>query len=96
LYSVCILTNENNVTEGRLNDLTARGHRQGKEMKRGYYACISYVDHMIGWLVDEVKAQRLYNDTTIVFWTDHGTTTACPSAAHPPIASSPEPEFIFI
>ena len=23
------------------------------------YACISYVDHMIGWLVGEVKKQQL-------------------------------------
>ena len=48
---------------------------KGKEMKRSYYACISYVDHMIGWLVGEIKQQKLYEDTTIVFWTDHGATT---------------------
>ena len=27
---------------------------------------------MIGWLVGEIKQQKLYEDTTIVFWTDHG------------------------
>ena len=32
----------------------------------------SYVDYMIGELVEETKTLKLYNDTTIVFWTDHG------------------------
>ena len=27
---------------------------------------------MIGWLVDEIKAQKIYEDTTIIFWSDHG------------------------
>ena len=31
-----------------------------------------YVDDLIGSIVDEVKALRLYEDTTIVFWSDHG------------------------
>ena len=30
------------------------------------------VDYMIGELVQEVKTLKLYNDTTIIFWTDHG------------------------
>ena len=29
---------------------------KGQEMKRSYYSCISYVDYMIGELVEEVKA----------------------------------------
>ena len=27
---------------------------------------------MIGWIVGEVKQQKLYDSTTVVFWTDHG------------------------
>ena len=42
----------------------------GQEMKRAYWSCISYVDHMIGMLVDELKSLKLYEDTTIIFWTD--------------------------
>ena len=45
---------------------------KGQEMKRAYWSCISYVDHMIGMLVDELKSLNLYEDTTIVIWTDHG------------------------
>ena len=45
---------------------------KGKEMKRAYWSCISYVDHLIGSIVDETKALGLYQDTTVVFWSDHG------------------------
>ena len=51
---------------------SAMPYWKGKEMKRSYYSCISYVDHMIGWLVGEVKQQKIYDDTTVIFWSDHG------------------------
>ena len=44
------------------------------EMISRAVACCSvsqYVDDLIGSIVDEVKALRLYEDTTIVFWSDH-------------------------
>jgi arylsulfatase A-like enzyme len=50
---------------------------KGKEMKRSYYSCISYVDYMIGELVMELKAVHLYEHTTVVFWTDHVRNIGC-------------------
>ena len=37
---------------------------------------------MIGWIVGEVKQQKLYDSTTIVFWTDHGCARSNSSALH--------------
>eukprot|EP00035_Acanthoeca_spectabilis_P008659 m.156965 g.156965 ORF g.156965 m.156965 type:complete len:535 (+) comp14448_c0_seq4:83-1687(+) len=42
------------------------------EMKRSYYSCIQYVDHLVGQLVGALKTNNLYEDTTIIFWGDHG------------------------
>jgi membrane-anchored protein YejM (alkaline phosphatase superfamily) len=41
-------------------------------LRKGGVFSRSYVDYMIGELVEETKTLKLYNDTTIVFWTDHG------------------------
>ncbi len=37
-----------------------------------YYAMISFVDEMVGKLLDELDAQVLENDTIVVFTSDHG------------------------
>lgn len=37
-----------------------------------YYACISFVDYQIGRIVSELKAKGIYDDTIIVFASDHG------------------------
>eukprot|EP00041_Stephanoeca_diplocostata_P023115 m.562163 g.562163 ORF g.562163 m.562163 type:complete len:538 (+) comp22220_c0_seq11:210-1823(+) len=42
------------------------------EMKRSYYSCIQYIDHLVGQLVNALKTQSLYEETTIIFWGDHG------------------------
>eukprot|EP00937_MAST-01D_sp_MAST-1D-sp2_P000726 g726.t1 len=42
------------------------------EMKRSYYSCIQYIDHLVGVLVGALKDEGLYDDTTIIFWGDHG------------------------
>mmetsp|Transcript_17511 Transcript_17511/g.45792 ORF Transcript_17511/g.45792 Transcript_17511/m.45792 type:complete len:545 (-) Transcript_17511:347-1981(-) len=42
------------------------------EMKRSYLSCIQYVDHLVGQLVGALKSNGLYDDTTIIFWGDHG------------------------
>ncbi|MEO9965633.1 MAG: sulfatase-like hydrolase/transferase [Reichenbachiella sp.] len=39
---------------------------------RGYYACVSYIDSLVGELLSELKEQGLYENTVIVFWGDHG------------------------
>lgn len=41
-------------------------------MRKAYYGSISHVDYNIGRLVTWLKKQGLYNDTMIVFTSDHG------------------------
>jgi iduronate 2-sulfatase len=43
-----------------------------REARRAYYASVSYIDALIGLLVDELKALELYDSTLIVIWGDHG------------------------
>ena len=44
-------------------------HRQARH---AYFACVSYVDALIGKLLDELKALNIYDNTVIVLWSDHG------------------------
>jgi len=43
-----------------------------KRLKNYYYACVSFVDYQIGRIVDALKEQGLYDDTIILFSSDHG------------------------
>jgi iduronate 2-sulfatase len=43
-----------------------------KTMIHGYYACVSYIDALIGQLLDEVERLGLKENTTIVLIGDHG------------------------
>jgi len=43
-----------------------------KEIVHGYSACVSYVDFLVGELIEELKHQGLYENTIIVFTSDHG------------------------
>ncbi|MEL7588233.1 MAG: sulfatase [Prolixibacteraceae bacterium] len=45
---------------------------EAKTMIHGYYACVSYVDVLIGQLLDEVERLGLKENTTIVLIGDHG------------------------
>ncbi len=38
----------------------------------GYYACVSYVDALIGRLLDELDALNLRDNTIVILWGDHG------------------------
>ena len=42
------------------------------EMVHGYSACVAYTDHLVGQLVDSLKANGYYDNTIIVFTSDHG------------------------
>ena len=42
------------------------------ELIHGYYACVSYIDKLIGDLVDELRRLKLDKSTVIVIWGDHG------------------------
>ena len=37
-----------------------------------YYACISFVDYQISRIIDVLKKKGIYDDTVIVFTSDHG------------------------
>lgn len=52
--------------EGFLPDSLAR------KMIHGYYASVSYVDAMIGEVLDELKELGLDKNTVVVLWGDHG------------------------
>ncbi|PHN01244.1 sulfatase [Flavilitoribacter nigricans] len=41
-------------------------------LKHGYYASVSYVDALLGDLIDHLKALNLYDNTIIIVWGDHG------------------------
>lgn len=42
------------------------------ELRATYYGMCARVDHQFGLLVDALKEQNLYDDTAIIFFSDHG------------------------
>ncbi|MDA0837115.1 MAG: sulfatase [Planctomycetota bacterium] len=57
------------------SDMPQKGNVPAEDAKRlihGYYACVSYVDALIGELVTEVERLRLMENTVIIVWGDHG------------------------
>lgn len=43
-----------------------------QELRHGYYACISYIDTLVGRLIDRLDQLALADNTIICFWSDHG------------------------
>lgn len=43
-----------------------------RTLRQGYYASVSYVDKLIGDLVEHMKEIGIYDNTIIVVWGDHG------------------------
>lgn len=43
-----------------------------KELRHGYYACVSYVDELIGRLLRTLKTKGIADNTVVVLWGDHG------------------------
>ena len=39
-----------------------------KELRRAYYASISFSDHQLGLVLDKLKEMDLEEDTIVVFW----------------------------
>ncbi|MHC4684341.1 MAG: sulfatase [Planctomycetota bacterium] len=52
--------------EGPCSDELAR------QLIHGYYACVSYIDILIGRLLDELDRLKLRDHTVIILWGDHG------------------------
>lgn len=45
---------------------------EARKVIHGYYACVSYVDAMVGRLLDELDSLNLTDNTIVVLWADHG------------------------
>lgn len=45
---------------------------KAQELIHGYYACVSYVDALVGELVETLRKKGLDKNTVIVLWGDHG------------------------
>ena len=43
-----------------------------KELRHGYYACVSYVDAQIGKILNALEAKGELDNTIILLWGDHG------------------------
>jgi arylsulfatase A-like enzyme len=43
-----------------------------KTLKHGYYASVSYIDALIGKVLDELERLDLFKNTIVVIWSDHG------------------------
>ncbi len=43
-----------------------------KKLLHGYYACVSFIDHQIGMILDRLDKLKLRDNTIIVLWADHG------------------------
>lgn len=46
--------------------------REARECKQAYYATISFVDAQIGRVLDAMDRLKLWENTIVVFWSDHG------------------------
>ena len=42
------------------------------ELRHGYYACVSYIDSLLGDLMRDLDEMGIREQTIIVFWSDHG------------------------
>lgn len=43
-----------------------------RQAQIGYYACITHLDHQIGRLIMGLIEHEIYEDTVILFTSDHG------------------------
>lgn len=43
-----------------------------KEVLQAYLACISYADAMLGRVLDALEASPHFDNTIVIFWSDHG------------------------
>jgi iduronate 2-sulfatase len=53
-------------------EFAKENHPLRKEYIQAYHACISFIDAQLGLVMDTLKKQGLWEDTVIVFTSDHG------------------------
>jgi len=57
---------------GLLKDNKPISPEQAMKSRRGYAANVTFVDTMIGKIINKLKADKLYDNTVIIFFSDHG------------------------
>lgn len=55
-----------------LDGMDPNSQKFHRVMKHGYLSCVSYVDKLIGDVMNELKRLELDKNTIVVFWGDHG------------------------
>jgi len=55
-----------------LGDYKVNSPAWHRMMRHGYYACVSYVDKLVGDVLSELKRLGLAENTIVVVWGDHG------------------------
>ena len=53
-------------------ELGKENHSLRKEYMQAYHACVSFIDTQLGLVLDALKKNGLWEDTIIVFTSDHG------------------------
>jgi uncharacterized sulfatase len=56
----------------RARDIGGMSDQNKREALRAYYASISYMDSLVGRLLDALEKSKQLDSTMIVFWSDHG------------------------
>ena len=54
------------------DDCTAVPDSTQNRLRHGYFACVSYVDHLVGQLISKLSELDIAEETMIVLWGDHG------------------------
>lgn len=55
-----------------ITDTGSIGSKKEMDLKKAYYACVSYTDENIGRLIDRLKELGQYDNTVIIIAGDHG------------------------
>ena len=53
-------------------EFAKENHPLRKEYIQAYHACVSFIDAQLGLVMDSLKKQGLWDDTIIIFTSDHG------------------------
>ncbi len=46
--------------------------KMSRDLKHAYYACVTYVDALMGRLIDELERLKLRDKSIVIVWGDHG------------------------
>ena len=62
----------NNASASMFGDACHFPDDKARELRRAYYASITYTDAQIGRVLSELENQQFTEDTIIILWGDHG------------------------